>query len=326
MKVLLLKPISDTYYVIQPNLGLGYLARIILDNGHSVEILDSGREKLTWTRFEGIVKEGGYDLIGIQMFTHEVMSAKKHIAIIKKHSPKSIVVIGGAHVSGDPERAMKFLDKADFGFIGEAEIGAQQFTSLKKEDYANEKVLRGIPNLVWRQKGSIVVNERRFLKNLDEIKYPAWQLMPPSIYPTAPHGSFARKKPIAPMIISRGCPFQCTFCAGKCVTGTQMRYRSLENVRGEIMLLHNKYGVREFHIEDDNFTLNRGYVADFCRQMINLKLDITFALPNGIRLDSLDKNLLELMERAGFYSFAVGVESGSDRVLKLMKKNLSTKA
>ena len=90
-----------------------------------------------------------------------------------------------------------------------------------------------------------------------------------------------------------------------------------------IILLRDRYGVREFHVEDDNFTWKREYVITFCREIIERDLGLAFALPNGIRLDSLDREVLTLMERAGFYSLAVGIESGSDRVLKLMKKNLT---
>jgi len=97
----------------------------------------------------------------------------------------------------------------------------------------------------------------------------------------------------------------------------------VENVIREIIILYDRYGVREFHIEDDNFTWKREYVITFCRKIIELGLDLSFALPNGIRLDSLDREVLTLMEEAGFYSIAVGIESGGDRILALMKKSLT---
>ncbi len=323
MKILLLKPISDVYYVIQPNLGLGYLATIMLENRHYVHILDSGKEKLQWDDFTRRIREEKYDLIGIQVFTHEIPSIKKHIVIIKRYSPESIVILGGAHISGDPEGTMNLLNIVDFGFVGEAEIGMEKFIELQRRDYSNYELLREIPNLVWRQNGKIVVNPRQYHTNLDTIKFPAWHLMPPSNYPLAPHGTFCRKMPVAPIIISRGCHFQCTYCAGKAVTGQHIRYRSIENVIDEITLLYNEYGVREIHIEDDNFTLKREYVVNFCNEIIKMGLDLAFALPNGVRLDTLDVEVLKLMEKAGFYSMAVGIESGSDRILKLMKRDLS---
>lgn len=324
MKILLFKPISDVYYVIQPNLGLGYLAAIMLRAGHEVHFLDSAREQLSWERFISRIRGEKYDIIGIQMYTHEVLSVKRHVELIKRHSPTTTVIVGGAHISGDPVGTMNLLREVDFGFGGEAEIGMEKFLALDKQDYADEEKLQDIGGLLWRRGDEVVVNAREVHKDLDEIARPAWQLMAPGEYPIAPHGSFSRKAPVAPMIISRGCPFECTFCAGPAVTGRILRYRSIANVLEEIKLLYHEYGAREIHIEDDNFTLKRKYVIEFCREIIKLELDLIFALPNGVRLDSLDREVLELMEQAGFYSMALGIESGSDRILKLMKKRLDT--
>lgn len=320
MKVLLLKPISDVYYVIQPNLGLGYLATIIRER-HEVEILDSGKENLTWDKFTEIVKEN-YDIIGIQMFTHEITSVKKHIEIIREYS-SSIILVGGAHISGLPKETMGLLD-IDFGFTGEAEIGIREFIKLKKEEYVATH-LSHIPNLVWKMGKNIIINKKTLHKNLDLIQYPAWDLMPVSSYPLAPQGSFSRERVVAPIIATRGCPYKCTFCGGKSITGVKLRTRSVENIAEEILLLYNKYKVREFQIVDDNFTLKKDFVVKFCNKIISLNLSILFTLPNGIRIDTLDEELLLLMERAGFYSFAIGIESGSDRILGIMKKGLDKK-
>lgn len=324
MNILLVKPISDNYYVIQPNIGLGILASIMIRNNHTVRILDSGKEKLKWDDFEIIIKEEKFDIIGFQMFSHEVPSVKKHIDLIAEHSSHSTVLLGGPHVSSEPKDTMKLLSNVDFGFVAEAEIGIEQFIKLERRDYKNFELLSKIKNLIWRQDDRIIINHTEAVQNLDELDYPAWDIMAPDTYPTLPHGSFCKTPPVAPIIISRGCPFQCTFCAGHLITGRRMRYRSVENVMNEIYSLYQKYGVREFHIEDDNFTINSAYVIRFCRIVIESELNIAFALPNGIRLDTLDEEVLTLMGKAGFYSMAIGIESGSDKILRLMKKRLST--
>ena len=144
MKTLLLKPINDEYYVIQPNLGLGYIATIMLQHGHQVEILDSGKEKYTWDRFISRIVTSKYDLIGIQMFTHELLATKKHTEIIKKYSPETTIIVGGAHISGDPEGTMNLLKDIDFGFVGEAEIGMNRFLQylwlLKSYPHLTEEI------------------------------------------------------------------------------------------------------------------------------------------------------------------------------------------
>lgn len=324
MKILLLKSINEIYYVIQPNLGLGYLAAIVQKHGHEVAILHPGKTKMNWDGFREHVKDGQYDLIGIQMFTHEMASVKKHIDIIKRYSPGTTVIVGGAHISAEPESTMAMLNGIDFGFVGEAELGIEHFIKLGKQDYGNPSALEKIPNLVWRHDGKNVANARQANEDLDGLGFPAWELMPPSSYPNTPHKTFCRQVPVAPIIVSRGCPFRCTFCAVKTTTGAHIRYRSVENVIAEVSMLYSDYGVREIQIEDDNFTFTKDYVINFCNKIEKNGLELSFALPSGVRLDSLDSEMLRAMERAGFYSISVGIESGSDRVLKMMKKNLST--
>jgi radical SAM superfamily enzyme YgiQ (UPF0313 family) len=129
---------------------------------------------------------------------------------------------------------------------------------------------------------------------------------------------------VAPLMTSRGCPFSCTFCAGHNVTSRQVRFRTPEHVMAEIEMLYHEFGVREIHIEDEVFTMRKEYAAEICNRIIQSKMDLALALPNGVRLDSLDEGILCLLERAGFYSMGVGVESGSDRILKLMRKKITT--
>jgi anaerobic magnesium-protoporphyrin IX monomethyl ester cyclase len=320
MNALLLKPICKTYYVIQPNLGLGYLASIFLRKGYNVSILDSGKEKLKWDGFVHTIRHKHYDYIGIQAYSFEITAVKKHAELIKKYSPQSTVILGGPHISGDPEGTLRFVSDADFAIAGEAEYGLNQLLANQN----NLAELEKIPGLIWRRDGNIIQNKRQAIRNLDDIEYPAWQLMNPNSYPVAPHGIFSKDSRVAPLIVSRGCPFLCNFCAGHAISGREIRYRSIQNVINEINLLHDTFNIREIHIEDDNFTMHKKYVMEFCESMLKNKRKLNFALPNGIRLDSLDKDMLVAMEKTGFYSMAVGIESGSNRILKKMKKNLTT--
>jgi len=141
----------------------------------------------------------------------------------------------------------------------------------------------------------------------------------------APHGGFFKNYPVAPIITSRGCPYSCTYCAGHLISGKKIRYRSINKVIEEIKILYNQYHIREIHIEDDNFTFNHEFVFDFCRKLKENNLNITWTCPNGVRLDTLNKELLSAMKEAGLYALSVGIESGSDRILKDMKKNLTKK-
>ncbi|MFC1890043.1 B12-binding domain-containing radical SAM protein [Thermodesulfobacteriota bacterium] len=133
----------------------------------------------------------------------------------------------------------------------------------------------------------------------------------------------SRNPSSAPIIATRGCPYPCTFCGAGKALGKKVRKRSIGNLLEEIDLLTGKYGVREIHIMDDNFTFDRDYTAGFCEALIKRKRGIFWALPNGVRLDSLDEDVLRLMEGSGCYSMAVGIESGNQHVLDHIRKRLS---
>ncbi len=162
------------------------------------------------------------------------------------------------------------------------------------------------------------------MNDLSVLPIPAWRLAPPAEYRGLPNGVILKKTPFAPVITTRGCPYRCTFCAGFRITGHRIRHRPLELVWEEIDLLVNEFGVKEIHIEDDNFTFNADYAKEFCRMALKRKPGLHFSTPNGVRLDTLDRELLNLMKRAGWYIIHCGVESGSDRVLRSVNKSLST--
>jgi radical SAM superfamily enzyme YgiQ (UPF0313 family) len=153
---------------------------------------------------------------------------------------------------------------------------------------------------------------------------PAWDLIHPETYPESQHGAFFKKFPIAPIMLTRGCPYSCTFCAGGVVSGKRLRKRSINHVLKEMLLLYKDFGIREFHVVDDNFTLDIPYAKGFLRELKKLNLDISWAVPNGVRMDTLDEEILQLMKDTGLYLISLGIESGSDKILRLMKKGITT--
>ncbi len=305
-----------------PPFGLGYLAAAIRKN-HDVKILDGIKERLTFAGLEQILREGFFDVIGIQIFTFQVITAKIYIDLIKKNLPEAKIILGGPHPSCAPDTIFNYFPKADYAFRGEAEIGLSELLDLLSKDGIGRDSLVLVPGLIWKDKEKTIINKLIFVEDLDSLAMPSWDLIRPDNYPLAPHGGFFKNYPIAPIIITRGCPFSCTYCAGHLVSGKKIRFRSIRNVIEEISLLYHKYGIREIHIEDDNFTFNRDFVLEFCRKLKESKLNISWTCPNGVRLDTLTKDLLLAMKNAGLYSISVGIESGSEKILKDMKKSLT---
>lgn len=329
MKILLVRLVTSQNKVLNaiPPIGLGYLATAARKAGfNEVSILDCVKEGLDFEGFAKKVKQISPQVIGFQVFSHDLSSLDKSLQIVNNYNPKIITIAGGPHPSCSPEKILDCFPDLDFAFKGEGEVGFPLLIKQISKGKAKSRGLEGIPGLIWRKTPTkIEVNPQSFPENLDELGFPAWDILKPQEYPDAPQGIFFKNLPIAPIMATRGCPFGCTFCAGKTVTGRKIRARSVNNVISEIELLYREYGIREIHILDDNFTMNKKYVREFCKKLLLRDFRISWCCPNGVRLDTLDFETLRLMKKSGCYYISVGIESGSDKILSLMKKGLSIK-
>lgn len=319
MNILLMIPINRSY-VNMPSLGLGYIASVLKSAGHDVTILHSLQKNLDFRGFADFIKENIFDVIGIQMFTYDYISVGKHLDIIKAIRPQTTTILGGYHPSGDPYGVLESFPKADYAFASEVELAFPRFIAELQK--ANPD-LASVPNLIYRNDRKIMVNPVQVVEDLDSIPFPAWELMDPRTFPPATHGGFFKSFPTAPIIITRGCPMRCTFCAGKSVTTSKIRKRSIANVMEEAKFVRRYYNVNDLLIEDENFTLHKELVREFCESLLQEKFKIHWSCPSGVRLDTLDLELLKLMERSGCYSLSVGIEFGSQRIHDLTKKNLT---
>ena len=317
MKILLAVPYQDIEPYILPNLGLGYIASALKKKGHEVKYLDCLKEKADALSWRKIISEGRYDVVGVQMYSYAHDYVKNMLRIAKDVLPNAVTVVGGPHANAVPEQALRDNPEIDYVIHGEGEMA---FPALLDALAQNDCDKASIPNLTWRDRGAVRVNNKSFIEDLDELDLPAWDLIDPRTYPALSHGLLNRAYPIAPIFATRGCPYSCTFCSARNNMGPKLRNRTPSKVVDEIEMLVKGYGVKEIHFEDDNFTFHKDFASQICQEIINRKIEISWACPNGVRLDSLDAELLKIMERAGCYSFALGIESGSDRVLKLMNK------
>jgi len=318
MRLLLVKPYNLSDH-IQPSLGLGYLATACRNGGHEVAILDCIKEGVKDGALYDKISDLKPDVVGFQCYTFDLKSVKDALRKCKKISRNITTIIGGPHPSAIPkENFAYFKDSLDYIFVGEAEKGLPQL--LDKLEKRSSIDFDQIPGLAWREENSIRVNPQVFIEDLDSLDMPSWDLIHPEEYPESQHGAFFEQFPIAPIMVTRGCPYPCTFCAGNIVTGKRVRKHSIDFMLNQIKYLYNTHKIREFHIVDDNFTFDKDYAKEFLRRLIDMKLDISWATPNGVRLDTLDQELLGLMKASGLYLISLGIESGSDRVLRLMKK------
>lgn len=315
MKILLVKPISGMH-VILPPIGLGYLASYAQKENPNIDfrILDCNRLRLTENAFKQYIQEFKPDIIGFTALSMEINSCLALSLIAKQELKDTITILGGPHASAVPDQLLSNTC-IDYIFQGEAEIG---FSFFIKNFYSDEKLKS--PGLGYRLGDDIVLNEPALVEDLDSIPFPDYKKMQFEKYPKM---YFMKYFPAAPIMSSRGCPFNCTFCAGHKVSGKKWRWRSINNITEEIMYLEKEYGIKEIDFWDDNFTLSKNRTEEFCRFLKKSGKNLKWWCPNGIHLNTIDKDLLVQMKESGCYAVAFGVESGSDRIRLDMKKNIS---
>lgn len=303
---------------------MGYLASYLEKNNHSVILIDCWIHNLTNERIFAVIRKVKPDLVGLTALTahyEEMRTLSQYISnnrAERSNKLQFLLIIGGIHVTALPATCLSEC-KADLAVLGE---GEQTLLELI-DSIDNKKDPFQVDGIAYLKDNTLKVNKPRdLIKNLDDLPFPAWHLMPITHYPQDPHGHDYKRTPFAPILTTRGCPFSCSYCASTLFWRRTIRYRSSKNVVDEIEFLIKNYGVREIHIWDDNLTLSKKHILGICREIIRRNLDIVLKCPNGIRIDSLDENILRWMRRAGFYHMILAIESGSQRVLNQVNKKL----
>lgn len=307
MKIILTRPDYHTH-LITPALNLGYLSAYLKRAGFQVQIIDALNLSLSNQELASRARDA--DLVGVYALSDFYPQVKDLTRRLKERNLR--VVIGGPHASCLPEETLRDTG-ADFIVIGEGEETLLELAQALKDSgpTAGIKGLLGHDNRVTR---------RGFISELDSIPFPDWGQIDPRKCKKAPHGAVVKNFPVAPLITSRGCPFACKFCASPYLWERKIRFRSPGNVVEEIEYLVKDFGVREIHFEDDNLTLRKAHIEEICNLILKKNLKISWATPNGVRADTLDRDLIRLMKRSGCYFLVFGIESGSQKILDNIRK------
>ncbi len=319
MKILLVIPRKNARAILPaPDIGIAYIARAALDAGAEVEVLDAHKENMDIEAFQHFLEGRTFDLVGLKCLSTDLFTVLQYCKAIKKHSPDTVTVLGGPHPSALPEQTMQFRE-VDYVIRGEGETG---FSSLvRKLDHHQGRIplreMIEIPNLVYRDDTqNILFSPMAFTRDLDAIGFPAWHLFDMEGYPELP-GSGGRFLPIT---TTRGCPSQCVFCCSNTVHGKAVRTRSPEHVIEEIQWLIRNYKIQKVSIFDNNFTFHKDHALKFCELYRKNRIPLPFDIPQGVRIDKIDLELLKALEAAGCTYIGVGIESGSQKTLDRVRK------
>ena len=231
------------------------------------------------------------------------------LEIVKKEFPGIMTIAKGAHFNILAKEALNEFPALDIAIMGEAELTLKEILSGAP--------LSEILGITYRYGNDIIQNERRpFNEKLDELPYPARDLIDNNIYRRPDTGELQ-----AVIKVSRGCPFHCFFCLATPVSGAKVRYRSPENILGEIKECYEKYGIKNFIFWSDIFNLNKEWVHNLCNAIIDSGLKITFS--TNSRADTADSDTVDLMKKAGCKLVSIGIESGSQYMLDKMGKKIT---
>ncbi|NTV22781.1 MAG: B12-binding domain-containing radical SAM protein [Nanoarchaeota archaeon] len=265
---------------------------------------------------EGELSKQMPDIIGISApFSAQKGSVFETVDLCRKVCPQAIIVIGGPDATVQPGEYAKI---GDYVITGEGEITLYELVKR----ISNGEHLCDTDGIAFLKAGRLVCNKTRYIDDLDGLPLPAYHLLDMKRYFSNKYlyrnRSILSDRSIS-IQTSRGCPYSCTFCSIHLHTGRIYRAHSPEYVLRHIRHLIS-YGIRNFHFEDDNLTLDRNRFE----QILSLiyPLGINWDTPNGVRADTLDYSLLLKMKSAGCKALTIAIESGEPRVLRQIKKNL----
>ena len=216
MRILLAVSLSEERFNVIPDIGLGYLASLAREAGHEVHFIDCIIEGLDldgWKRHVAALRP---DVVGLKAYSIDIATVNSMLCAAKDVSQDTVTVIGGPHPSTEvPERVFNGFPSADYAFAGEGEPGWASFLEIIEKGEGN---LESVPGLVWREEGEVRANPRALARDLDSLPMPAWDLLRPDRYKSG-YAFMTRHLPAAPMNFTRGCPYDCTFCASYLITG-----------------------------------------------------------------------------------------------------------
>ena len=311
-----------------PGTGLSYLYSCLKENKYDCKIYDFYFD--TWDYVKNVLIREDPDIVGITCLTEGRYSAFKLLSLIRKVKKDTIVIFGGHHSTYMYDQLLQNFN-IDYIVLGEGE------NKLLNLIHAIEgkTSIESVGGIAYKKKGKIIRNITKgvdFIRDLDKLpfpfsidqlpifdKYPSLKKIRPQQLEYLPPNTHDTGK-IITIATSRGCPFNCQFCSSTLFWGIKYRFRSSKNVVDEIEYYYKKLGVKYFNFGDDAFTIKPERCIAICKEIVDRNIKIFFDCTT--RADRITNELVIWLKKAGCLFAALGVESGSNKILRTINKKI----
>jgi len=320
-----------------PPLSLAYLSGIMREYGFSITPIDAlgdGIEEIhpipgkTGFSYQGqsiaeIVDRIPRDtkVLGVStMFSSEWTFIRDMIKQLKKHLQETVFVVGGEHVTAVPDYVLNDCEEIDIIVLGEGEETLIDLVACLE----SEGDLNAVNGIIYRKNGEFFKTEkRRRIRKVDEIPWPAWDLVRVESYLDKMLSHGPGRGRTMPILASRGCPYDCAFCSNKAMYTRAWIPRSVTDVVNEIKYYIDKYDIQCIEFYDLTPIIKKTWIVEFCHQLIDQNIKIDWQISGGTRTEAIDEEVIVLSKKAGCTYLGFAPESGSQEVLKKIRKQLN---
>lgn len=332
----LMKPMSATMKP-SPSLGLAFIAGALKADGHEVSVVDALAEApQQYIAFRddivinGLSEKGvaalvpaDTEIIGLSlMFSGNWLHNRVLINHLRAVFPKAVIMAGGEHLTACPEFCITETAGLDVCVLGEGEETVKELVRV----IAQGGDLSAVEGIVYRSASGTPLRTapRKRIREVEEIARPAWEYFPldkykeNSIIYGVDRGVYS-----LPLMATRGCPYECTFCSSPQMWGTRYFMRTPQDVVDEIEYFKNTFGALNFDFYDLTAIIRKKWIIDFAREVIARDLNITWQIPAGTRSEAIDQEVAHYLYKSGCRNITYAPESGSEHILKAIKKKVN---
>ncbi len=302
---------TETWSTVWSPVSLATIAAVLREEGFGMRLHDGSVDPATKDEVIADVRDWEPDVVVVNTATTAIEQDLAFADMIGDALPAARIMLMGVHPTVFPEECFGKSRVPDMIVRGEPEYTIRDAAVAVRDGAA----LEGIPGLSYRDHdGAVHHNELRpFIDNLDELPFPAWDLVDTDLY----RMPFTGERYLL-VSSARGCPYACTFCASKAYYGAKVRKRSPARIVDEMAWIEERFGIRDFLFWTESFTNNQEYAIATAQEMIDRNLDFSWVCNS--RVDTVSPEFLKTIKAAGCWMIGFGIESGTQAVLDAAKK------